>query len=303
MATDELVVGEVVTRRELHKRFGGTPQGGISPSAKSQMVMVFVADNPGPHDPLTGWGEDGIFHFTGAGMYGDQEMTRGNLALLRHVENGRALHVFHQLPKITEGVSLRTYRHLGRFEVDPEQPCYTADALDASGDMRAVIVFRLRPVGATAAGGPRLPATPAAETRVLRALPEPHIEPIRLRAQESPRALTARLTADYASHLRSLGRELSAVQVRVKGETRTSYIDLLDVTENRLIEVKNSSTRQSVRLAIGQLMDYRRFFNPTPALALLLPSAPREDLLDLCASLCIEVVWPTPEGGFVSTHD
>ncbi|MFE2842545.1 restriction endonuclease [Streptomyces scopuliridis] len=300
MATDELTAGEVVTRRELHERFGGTPQGGISPSTKSRMVMVFTADSPAPHD-LTGWGEDGIFHFMGAGMHGDQEMTRGNLALLRHSADGRAVHVFHQLSVNTEGA--KTHRHLGQFEVDPEQPYYTADAPDASGDVRTVLVFRLRPVGATAAGGPRLPVTPATETRILRALPEPRIEPVRLRAQESPRALVARLTADYASHLRGLGHEVSAAQVRVKGETRIAQVDLLDVTENRLIEVKHNATRDSVRRAIGALLDYRRFFNPTPTLTLLLPSAPREDLLDLCASLCIEVVWPTPEGGFASTHD
>ncbi|MFI9149502.1 hypothetical protein [Streptomyces sp. NPDC053367] len=299
MATQELAAGAVVTRRELHERFGGTPQGGISPSTTSQMIMVFVAESPLPHE-FTGWGEDGVFHLTGAGVHGDQEMTRGNLALLRHTDSGRAVHVFHQLPKTAE---VRHYRHLGRFEVDPAQPYYTADAPDASGIMRTVIVFRLRPVGATVTGGPRLPVTPATETRILKAAPEPRLEPARLRVQETPSGVISRLTADYADHLRGLGREVSAAQVRVRGETRVARIDLLDVTENRLIEVKHNATRESVRSAVGALLDYRRFFNPTPTLTLLVPSAPREDLLDLCASLCIEVAWPAPGGGFVSTHD
>ena len=300
MSEDELKLGEVVARRDLHTRFGGTPQGGISPSTQAQMVMAFVTERPTPDD-FTGWGEDGIFHFSGAGMHGDQEMTRGNLALLRHKEQGRAVHLFHQLRSQAHEPG-RLYRHLGRFEVDSEQPYYIADAPDANGRMRTVIVFRLRPVGATVPDGPRLPVTPVAETRITKA---PEITAVRVRRQpqESTSDILQRLTVDYASHLHGLGREVVSAQVRVKGETRVAHVDLLDATENRLIEVKHNSTRQSVRSAIGTLMDYRRFFHPTPTLTLLVPAAPREDLLDLCASLCIEVVWPNPEGGFTSTHD
>ncbi|MFC9849869.1 hypothetical protein [Streptomyces prasinus] len=300
LSTDELKVGEVVTRRDLHARFGGTPQGGISPSTRAQMVMAFVTEQPAPDD-FTGWGEDGIFHFSGAGIHGDQEMTRGNLALLRHREQGRAVHLFHQLGR-RAGEADRLYRHLGRFEVDSEQPYYIADAPDTNGNMRTVIVFRLQPVGATVPDGPRLPVTPLTETRIIKA-PEITAARARRQPQESTNDILHRLTADYASHLHGLGREAVSAQVRVKGETRIARVDLLDATENRLVEVRHNSTRQSVRSAIGALMDYRRFFHPTPTLVLLVPAAPREDLLDLCASLCIEVVWPNPEGGFTSTHD
>ncbi|UNO42139.1 restriction endonuclease [Streptomyces sp. MST-110588] len=300
MAKDELKVGEVVARRDLHARFGGTPQGGISPSTQARMVMAFVAERPTPDD-FTGWGDDGIFHFSGVGMHGDQEMTRGNLALLRHKEQGRAVHLFHQLRRSSDELG-RLYRHLGRFEVDSEQPYYIADAPDANGQMRTVIVFRLRPVGATVPDGPRLPVTPLTETRITKA-PEITVARVRRRPQESTNDILRRLTLDYASHLHGLGREVVSAQVRVKGETRIARVDLLDATENRLIEVKHNTTRQSVRSAIGALMDYRRFFHPTPTLTLLVPAEPREDLLDLCASLCVEVVWPNPEGGFTSTHD
>ncbi|MFJ2774780.1 restriction endonuclease [Streptomyces sp. NPDC087300] len=297
---DELVVGEAVRRGDLHARFGGTPQGAISPSSRSQMVMLFVAEQP-VLNGFTGWGDDGVFHFAGAGMHGDQEMTRGNLALLRHKEQGRAVHLFHQLhmPSAYQG---RVYRHLGRFEIDSNRPYYRADAPDSYGDMRTVLVFRLRPVDAALSDGPRLPVTPLTETRITKA-PERAITPERRQPQVSGGAIVQRLTAEYASHLSGLGHEVVSPRVRVKGETSVAQIDLLDVTENRLIEVKHSAARQVVRTAIGALMDYRRFFHPTPTLTLLLPSEPREDLLDLCASLCIEVVWPSPEGGFVSTHD
>ncbi|MFF7613546.1 restriction endonuclease [Streptomyces lavendulae] len=302
MTTDELKVGEVVRRRDLHSRFGGTPQGGISPSIRSQMVMAFVAERPGPDD-FTGWGDDGVFHLSGAGMNGDQEMTRGNLALLRHKEQGRNVHLFHQLARRHDDQDEgKVYRHLGRFEVDAEQPYYVADAAGSDGMMRTVIVFRLRPVGATVPDGPRLPVTPLAETRITKAgdFRPAHVHRL---PQESPAQVIQRLTVEYASHLNGLGREAVTAQVRVKGETSIARIDLLDVTENRLIEVRHSAARQAVRTAIGALMDYRRFFHPTPTLTLLVPAAPREDLLDLCGSLCIEVVWPNSDGGFTSTHD
>ncbi|HET6355411.1 hypothetical protein [Streptomyces sp.] len=168
--------------------------------------------------------------------------------------------------------------------------------------MRTVIVFRLRPVGATVPNGPRLPVTPLTETRITRA-PDFRLASVRRQPQETAGDIVKRLTADYASHLNGLGRGVVTAQVGVNGETSVARVDLLDVTENRLIEVKHSAARQAVRTAIGALMDYRRFFHPTPTLTLLVPAAPREDLLDLCASLCIEVVWPNPEGGFTSTHD
>ena len=37
--------------------------------------------------------------------------------------------------------------YVGEFRVDPNRPFYTTDAPDANGEMREVIVFRLRPVG------------------------------------------------------------------------------------------------------------------------------------------------------------
>ncbi|WP_406050897.1 restriction endonuclease [Streptomyces virginiae] len=299
MNAGELKLGEVVTRRDLHARFGGTPQGGISPSTRSKMVMAFVGERVGPNG-FTGWGDDGVFHFSGAGQIGDQEMTRGNLAMLRHKEHGRALHVFHQIGTHEGGPKL--YRHLGRFEVDADRPYYVEDAPGTDGEMRTVIVFRLRPVGAIIPDGPRLPVTPPTETLITKAQ-DFRLPSIRRVPQESPASLVDRLTTEYAGHLNRMGHEAVSAQVRVKGETGVARVDLLDVTDNRLIEVKHSAARQTVRTAIGTLMDYRRFFHPTPTLTVLVPAEPRTDLLDLCASLCIEVVWPNPGGGFTSTHD
>ncbi|ARQ70185.1 hypothetical protein CAG99_16210 [Streptomyces marincola] len=80
-------------------------------------------------------------------------------------------------------------------------------------------------------------------------------------------------------------------------------VDLFDVTGNRLIECKRSVTRQSIHAAVAQLLDHRRFLAPTPLLVVLVPGRPRDDLVNLCSSLMIEVVWPDEEGGFMSSFD
>ena len=52
--------------------------------------------------------------------------------------------------------------------------------------------------------------------------------------------------------------------------------------------------------AIGQLLDYRRHITPPPkALAVLLPSRPTDDLVDLITSLGMHCVSETVEGTFV----
>ena len=43
-----LAVGEPASRRDIHERFGGRRQGGISPSRESPVVMLFT-------DPRTGY--------------------------------------------------------------------------------------------------------------------------------------------------------------------------------------------------------------------------------------------------------
>jgi len=44
-------------------------------------------------------------------------------------------------------------------------------------------------------------------------------------------------------------------------------------------------------MAIGQLLDYRRFVDSSPRLAVLLPSNPRRDLRVLLQSANVEIVW------------
>jgi hypothetical protein len=75
--------------------------------------------------------------------------------------------------------------------------------------------------------------------------------------------------------------------------------DLFDVSAKVLYEAKGRVDRNSIRLAIGQLLDYRRHIDPEPeALAILLPKAPHDDLKDLIESVDIKLVFEE-DGRFV----
>ena len=77
------------------------------------------------------------------------------------------------------------------------------------------------------------------------------------------------------------------------------FVDLFDRTHWQLIEAKVSVSRESIRMAIGQLRDYRRFY-PTrhPSLAVLLASRPKADCIRLLTDNQIAVIWKTSRGSF-----
>jgi len=78
--------------------------------------------------------------------------------------------------------------------------------------------------------------------------------------------------------------------------------DATVLERNALIEAKNSDSRDALRAAIGQLYDYRRFHEPQPHLAVLLPYPPTGDRLDLLRSAHIEALWPYRSGFRDSAH-
>lgn len=55
------------------------------------------------------------------------------------------------------------------------------------------------------------------------------------------------------------------------------------------VEAKGSTTWESIRMALGQILDYRRSV-PDPECAILVSSSPRSDLLQLAASARVAVI-------------
>jgi hypothetical protein len=62
-------------------------------------------------------------------------------------------------------------------------------------------------------------------------------------------------------------------------------------------------TREAIRMAVGQLLDYSHFVDQSK-LAVLLPEVPRRDLLNFLHSHSIAVIAPRPDGVFdMTAHD
>lgn len=98
----------------------------------------------------------------------------------------------------------------------------------------------------------------------------------------------------------TLGMEATRNEILLPEETAPLYTDVFVRGLNVLIEVKGTTARGPFRMAIGQIADYRRFLE-TPRCAILLPSKPSRDLLDLAAVEGIAVIWPS-KSGFESTE-
>ncbi len=131
------------------------------------------------------------------------------------------------------------------------------------------------------------------EQRTERTYVEPHREPYEAERRESG------LVQALATQLRAADHEICRLQIVPKGEFKPLFTDLYDVTADALIEAKGSVTRETIRMAIGQLADYARFV-PTARKVILLPSRPRPDLEELVRSQSIDLIWEV-DGAFDST--
>lgn len=289
MSAWKWVPGEKIKRTELHRQFGGRRQGGISPSAQSPNVFIFSDSASGElHGYIDSWKEDGCFHYTGEGQRGDQRMVSGNRAILDAVSQGRTLRVFN-------GAS-GTVEYTGEFRVDADHPFYEADAPETGGGpIRSVIVFRLRPVDIQPKEPRGLPI--ASEQSVVASVPieEMYTERTVIDPTRSPYEAERResaLVQRFKAYMQSQGQIIERLMITPKGEAKPIFTDIYIKGLNILIEAKGSIDRCSIRMAIGQLIDYSRFAPPKVRCALLLPSVPRVDLLDLLAHAGVMLYVP-----------
>jgi uncharacterized protein len=100
--------------------------------------------------------------------------------------------------------------------------------------------------------------------------------------------IEAGLLEDYRRWLEHQDRALSAVKYRML------QCDAYEQARQNLIEAKSSTSREHIRMAVGQLLDYafqgsHKFGNPHKAI--LLPSEPRSDIVKWLESLNIKVIW------------
>jgi hypothetical protein len=229
-------------------------------------------------------------------------MWKGNLAILRHKERPAALRVF-VADGLIPGRAAKQQRYIGEFEIDANEPWVPDQAEDDEGLMRSVIVFRLRPVG---------PALVRAQdfSRSGDAAHQTEANLVDLEADETAeytvpggeaRVATRReylLSEEFRTSLGARGETLRRWRLRPPGSLRSLYTDLYDAERGELYEVKATNSREDIRMAIGQLLDYRRWIEPSPVrITVVIPGPPLPDMADLLAALGIGVVYKEREHG------
>jgi hypothetical protein len=282
-----LTPGDRIRRTDLHAQYGGRRQGGISPSKVSDNVFLITDPDRGEQHGYVydGTRDDGYFHYTGEGQYGDQQMVQGNRAVRDHKAEGRDLQLFS-----ADGTEL-TY--IGQYAYVSD---YTADAPETNhGPLRSVIVFRLEQLQGVSPGPnrsklDRLPTDPVTEIPVEQTITESTL----IEGEREPYTAERReqkLVREFLASLEHQGHAVCRLQLRPAGEPAPIFCDLFDKTTNTLYEAKGTVARQAIRMAIGQLADYTRLVQPTPRKVLLVPQQPREDLCNLLKGEGIAVVW------------
>lgn len=130
-------MGKIYERkRDIHSRFGGQPQGGISTPGNHPFIFLFTGESGERYGYKDEWTKDGMFRYTGEGQVGDMEFIRGNKAIRDHVENGKDLLLFEALGK-GKGV-----RYKGIFSCASWR---IATGPDLQGNQRKIILFEMVP--------------------------------------------------------------------------------------------------------------------------------------------------------------
>jgi hypothetical protein len=296
-----IAIGSRRTKEEVAAGYGGSTQGGIQPSGTTPNIMLYSdpligAENGYAHD---GWSDDGsVFMYTGEGRTGPQKLTNGNRSLLMHATDGRALRLF-----VSDGrkeKSRAIYRqYVGRFEIDREVPYIVDQSFDRLGENRTVFVFRLRPLGpalrrqadksstytsdvvSTSAASLVDPDTHSSDLYQL-----PGLDPAIAEKREQ------RLVDAFTDVLKSRGRTVKAFRITLPYRKKGLRTDIYDVEQRVLYEAKASASRSDIRHALGQILDYKRYLDgKCDRLAILLPSEPAADMVELLAAYEVDTVW------------
>lgn len=281
MTVWDIEVGQKVTRQEVMDAYGATIKGGIQASRKTPNIMLYTDLSLAEKHGYTfdGWSmaEDNVFYYSGQVPHGDQSFSSGNKAIQNHKEDGRALRVFELAERQSKGGNLHEY--LGEFELDSDEPYRWEETPDTDGELRKIIVFKLRLVGESrlavkvfSAGLVDVEDNVTHEYEVT-----PSLTTTAVRRE-------AELMTLLEDHLAEQGHVVKRWKIRPEGSHASLFTDTYDETEGVLWEAKANADRASIRMAIGQLIDYLRYLPSGTTAGIVLPDEPAMDLINLIHS-------------------
>lgn len=274
------------------------------PSKTSDTVFIFTDPGEGAQFGYVydGFSADGsILYYTGAGSDGDQRESGSNSPILTHAAKGRTLHAFSAAGTVP-GTATKLQQYIGEFILDPELPHDRAPALDRHGALRTVIVFRLLPVRVVpdeivhAVGHSGVAVHPRSQNVPVEINSTEFFETVARSSQVAVRR-ESQLVADFIAG--QSGHRFSRWAIDLPAERTRLLTDVYDDGERVLYEAKAFAGRSDVRMAVGQLLDYRRHVHVEQLrCSVLLPERPSADLRDFLATTGLDLAFKTP-GGFV----
>lgn len=191
---------------EIHGRFGGQAQGGISTPKYYPVVFLFTSDSGAQHGYRDEYRDDGVFWYTGEGQTGDMKMAAGNRAIMEHAQTQKTLHLF-------EYVRKAVVRYMGRAEClgyhEEIRP-------DREGRDRTVYVFHLDIDSVPEARSKDLLENDSLEAESLKTLKQKSLQQLRTAALSKKLNKQTSSERRYVAFIRSEAIKLYAL-ARAKG--------------------------------------------------------------------------------------
>ncbi len=133
----ELIVGNSYDNDDIKRIFLVSGQGGMRKSNRANSLILFALHNSSnPYKDK--WGQDGVMHYTGMGLVGDQSINYAqNKTLAESRQNGVDIHLF-------ESFEPKEYIYRGRVQL-ADDPYYETQE-DEDCKMRQVVKFPLRAI-------------------------------------------------------------------------------------------------------------------------------------------------------------
>ena len=221
-----------------------------------------------------------------------------NKSLLIHVEEGRRLFLFNgHRGEIT---------YENEFTLYDRDPYFWTISPDNEGKLRDSIVFRLKPVKKYSIKNPisskieSVSRTIVKEIAIEKSSSKNSRKTVTYISQGIKDRKEARLVEEY--NLYRKREKLSdlirhTVQIHFP-KRKILFTDGYESESKTLVEAKatnQTDERDKIRMAIGQLFDYRKLLEEENVkvdnLAILIPTCPSKDLLDLLKDLKIKIIF------------
>jgi hypothetical protein len=302
-------LGDVASRTAIQARHGGSRSRGISvPALGSERHDIMLWWHPERGETFgyrDGWTLDGsAFFFAGTGQEGDQFFEaplHENGRVRDHASNGDNV-------RLLKYVAKNKVQYVAQLALDISDPWSWVSGPDRYLLDRRMIQFRFLPVGeALIEEADRLRESPVSVPTPAPVAPVPQepsptdVEALRSRHFQQlqrtrvtlARRREAELVHDFCVWAGEIfGHPTEGRVIPYAPESGGLRVDVFVPDLNLLVEAKASSERNSIRLAIGQLLDYARYFPERPRLAVLTPTKPAHDMLDLLSAPASGVTEP-----------